>query len=123
MNAAEDQLQEALKKNDTSKIINLGTALKFNGGGHINHTILWKNLTSASTTRSGELDKAIETSFGNFENFKKKLTATTVGIQGSGWGWLGYNKETKRLQIASCANQDPLEATTGLSWRLFLNSH
>jgi Fe-Mn family superoxide dismutase len=32
----------------------------------------------------------------------------------SGWGWLGYNKTTSRLEIATCANQDPLQATTGL---------
>lgn len=32
----------------------------------------------------------------------------------SGWGWLGYNKSTGRLEIATCPNQDPLEATTGL---------
>ena len=38
-----------------------------------------------------------------------------VPIQGSGWGWLGYNKQFKRLEIASCANQDPLQATTGLA--------
>jgi len=37
-----------------------------------------------------------------------------VGVQGSGWGWLGYNKQSHRLQLATCANQDPLEATTGL---------
>lgn len=28
--------------------------------------------------------------------------------QGSGWGWLGYNKATSGLEIATCANQDPL---------------
>lgn len=32
----------------------------------------------------------------------------------SGWGWLGYNKSTGRLEVATCANQDPLQATTGL---------
>ena len=37
-----------------------------------------------------------------------------VPIQGSGWGWLGYNKQFKRLEITACANQDPLQATTGL---------
>ena len=42
------------------------------------------------------------------------LSSATVAIQGSGWGWLGYSKEKKRLEIATCSNQDPLEATTGL---------
>ena len=31
----------------------------------------------------------------------------------SGWGWLGFNKKHNRLEIATCANQDPLLATTG----------
>lgn len=35
-------------------------------------------------------------------------------LQGSGWGWLGYNPETNALQIATTANQDPLQATTKL---------
>ena len=45
----------------------------------------------------------------SFENLTK-----ASGVKGSGWGWLGYNKVNKKLQIATCANQDPLEATTGL---------
>ena len=42
------------------------------------------------------------------------MTATTVAVQGSGWGWLGYNPKTMLLEIATCANQDPLQPTTGL---------
>lgn len=56
---------------------------------------------------------AIVRDFGSFENMKKQLSASTVAVQGSGWGWLGFNKAAGRLQIAACANQDPLEATTG----------
>jgi superoxide dismutase len=41
------------------------------------------------------------------------MTAATVGVQGSGWGWLGYDKTGKRLVVTTTANQDPLEATTG----------
>ena len=41
------------------------------------------------------------------------MTSSSL-IQGSGWGWLGYNKDSGKLQIAACPNQDPLEATTGL---------
>lgn len=58
--------------------------------------------------------KQIEQDFCSFEEMKKRLSDSTVAIQGSGWGWLGYNKKDKKLQIAVCANQDPLEATTGL---------
>lgn len=68
----------------------------------------------------GELMEAIKRDFGSFANFKEKLTAVSVGVQGSGWGWLGYNKEQGRLQIAACANQDPLQGTTGqISFFLF----
>merc|ERR1712018_900069 len=62
----------------------------------------------------GALLEAINRDFGSFDNMKTKLSASTVAVQGSGWGWLGYNKEAGKLQIAACPNQDPLEATTGL---------
>ena len=55
----------------------------------------------------------IKRDFGSFENMKTQMSGSTVAVQGSGWGWLGYNKTASRLQIATCANQDPLEATTG----------
>eukprot|EP00604_Paraphysomonas_vestita_P003492 CAMPEP_0174821374 /NCGR_PEP_ID=MMETSP1107-20130205/7236_1 /TAXON_ID=36770 /ORGANISM="Paraphysomonas vestita, Strain GFlagA" /LENGTH=89 /DNA_ID=CAMNT_0016038319 /DNA_START=448 /DNA_END=717 /DNA_ORIENTATION=- len=42
------------------------------------------------------------------------MSAATVAVQGSGWGWLGYDKTNNRLAITTCANQDPLQATTGL---------
>ena len=60
-----------------------------------------------------ELEAAIKRDFGSLENLKAQLSAISVGVQGSGWGWLGYNKQAKHLQLAACANQDPLEATTG----------
>lgn len=44
---------------------------------------------------------------------KDALATRSIAVQGSGWGWLGLNKESKKLQIATCNNQDPLEATTG----------
>ena len=48
------------------------------------------------------------------EALKDLLSKKTLAIQGSGWGWLGYNPTTKHLDIAFTANQDPLEPTTGL---------
>jgi Fe-Mn family superoxide dismutase len=38
----------------------------------------------------------------------------SLGVQGSGWGWLGYNTAKKRVEIATCANQDPLTSLVPL---------
>lgn len=113
-NAAQEQLQDATSKGDASKIIQLGGALKFNGGGHINHSIFWQNLSPYSSAPSADLAAAIQRDFKDLNNLKNELKVAAVGVQGSGWAWLGLNKKTGRLQVAQCANQDPLEATTGL---------
>nr|AWX63642.1 Mn superoxide dismutase [Heortia vitessoides] len=114
LNAAEEKLAQAQAQGDIQTVISLAPGLKFNGGGHINHTIFWQNLSPNGGKPSDELSKAIEKDFGSWENMKNQLAATSVGVQGSGWGWLGYNKQMKKLQIATCQNQDPLQATTGL---------
>ncbi|XP_032519071.2 superoxide dismutase [Mn], mitochondrial [Danaus plexippus] len=114
LNAAEEKLAAAQSKGDIQTVINLAPALKFNGGGHINHTIFWQNLSPKGGKPSADLTKAIENDFGSMENMKNQLAAASVAVQGSGWGWLGYNKLMKKLQIATCQNQDPLEPTTGI---------
>ncbi|CAH7309020.1 superoxide dismutase [Mn], mitochondrial [Phodopus roborovskii] len=115
LNATEEKYREALAKGDVTTQVALQPALKFNGGGHINHSIFWTNLSpNGGGEPKGELLEAIKRDFGSFEKFKEKLTAVSVGVQGSGWGWLGFNKEQGRLQIAACSNQDPLQGTTGL---------
>ncbi|KAF5350377.1 hypothetical protein D9758_012471 [Tetrapyrgos nigripes] len=95
--------------------IALQAALKFNGGGHINHSLFWKNLApspekggNGGQLKDGNLKKAIESIWGSVDNFKKEFNTTTAGIQGSGWGWVGVNPGSKRLEIITTANQDPL---------------
>ncbi|KAI0786261.1 Manganese/iron superoxide dismutase [Abortiporus biennis] len=109
LNAAEQSYAQAPTPKDRIK---LQAALKFNGGGHINHTLFWKNLAPSSQgggqLTDGPLKKALVDSFGSVEAFKEKMNAKTAAIQGSGWGWLGYNPETKNLEIVTTANQDPL---------------
>lgn len=114
LKAGLEKLDAAMTAGDVSGVIGLQGALKFNGGGHVNHTLFWENLTPEKTAPSGALEKAINDSFGDFEAMKAELSAKSVAVQGSGWGWLGYNTGTGRLEVATCANQDPLEATTGL---------
>ena len=115
LNIAEEKLAEALSKNDVATAISLGPALRFNGGGHINHSIFWQNLSpNGGGQPEGLLLDSIKSSFGSFDNLKSLMNAAAVGVQGSGWAWLGYNPVNKNLQVASCPNQDPLQATTGL---------
>lgn len=58
--------------------------------------------------------EAIKKDFGSVEKMEELLSNKTIAVQGSGWGWLGYNKETKHLELAVTFNQDTLEATTGM---------
>lgn len=116
LNATIEKIDSAMIAGDVSGTIALQGALKFNGGGHLNHCLFWENLSpnSSGITSGGALEAAIKERFGSVDAMKEEMGATTVAIQGSGWGWLGYNKKTGKLDIATCANQDPLEATTGL---------
>ncbi|KAI6230402.1 Superoxide dismutase [Aphelenchoides fujianensis] len=114
LNTAEEKSHEAISKGDLRGAIALQPALKFNGGGHINHSIFWTNLSPEGGEPSGELLEALKRDFGSLEKFQERMNTAATGVQGSGWAWLGYNKTDKRLQIATCANQDPLEPTTGL---------
>jgi len=114
LNAAMEKLDTAVSTGDVSGIIALQGAIKFNGGGHLNHTLFWENLTPNAADPSAALQSSIADSFGDFEAMKSELSAKTVAVQGSGWGWLGYNKSTGRIEVATCGNQDPLQATTGL---------
>jgi Fe-Mn family superoxide dismutase len=115
LNAALEKLDTAMSKGDISAIIALQGALKFNGGGHLNHSLFWENLAPPTNSGPmGPLKQAIESSFCTVENFQKQFVPMTIGVQGSGWGWLGFNKTMHRLEIVTCANQDPLQATTGL---------
>jgi superoxide dismutase, Fe-Mn family len=114
-NISLEKLDAAVAAADITSIIALQGALKFNGGGHVNHSLFWETLSpTPGTTPSGALATAITASFGSYDAMKAELSAKSIAIQGSGWGWIGYNTTTKRLEVATCANQDPLLATTGL---------
>jgi Fe-Mn family superoxide dismutase len=118
LNAATEQYEEAVHNGDLSKQIALQGAIRFNGGGHINHDIFWTNLAPQSQgggdDPTGELMTKIEQTFGSFEDFKTKFSAQTAAVQGSGWGWLGYNQAKDSLEIVTMPNQDPLKGSTGL---------
>ncbi|KAH9995891.1 manganese superoxide dismutase [Russula compacta] len=113
LNAAEKAYAQASTPKER---IVLQPALKFNGGGHINHSLFWKNLAPSASERKGhggvlqegKLKEAIYQRWGSLDALKKEFNTTTAAIQGSGWGWLGYNPHSHQLEVVTTANQDPL---------------
>ncbi|KAG8215575.1 manganese superoxide dismutase [Butyriboletus roseoflavus] len=109
LNAAEANY---VKASTPKERIALQAAIRFNGGGHINHSLFWTNLAPSKggggVLKEGPLKAAIDATFGSLDALKKEFNATTAAIQGSGWGWLGYNPKSKTLEVVTTANQDPL---------------
>ena len=93
LNAAEQSYATAASPKERIALLQ---ALKFNGGGHINHSLFWKNMAPAKEKggRGGVFDestlfgKAVVETFGNLQGMIDKFNAETLAIQGSGWGWL-----------------------------------
>jgi len=79
------------------------TAVRNHGGGHYNHSIWWPMLKK-NVKLSGDVAKAIEKTFGSFNEFKKKFSENALGRFGSGWAWLVVDKG--KLEITSTGNQD-----------------
>jgi Fe-Mn family superoxide dismutase len=106
INGALDALEEARAKNDFTWVNKLQKDLAFHLGGHINHSIFWKNLAPANSDRpEGELAAAINEFFGSFEAFQAHFNASAMGIQGSGWSFLAWDVLGQRLIIEQLYDQ------------------
>ena len=98
-------IEELLANNCAIVPENIRTAVRNNGGGHINHSMFWKIMGShAGGAPVGKVAQAIVGSFGSFDTFKEKFNAAGVGRFGSGWAWL--LKTASGVEITSTANQD-----------------
>lgn len=95
---------EEIVKNLDAVPENIKTAVRNNGGGHLNHTFFWELLSPEKKELSGELKEAIESAFGSVDKFKEEFEAAGAGRFGSGWAWLVVNSGA--LEITSAPNQD-----------------
>jgi Fe-Mn family superoxide dismutase len=81
------------------------TAVRNNGGGHVNHTMFWQIMgPNAGGAPTGAIAEAINATFGGFDAFKEQMNKGGVGRFGSGWVWLV--ESGGKLAIESTANQD-----------------
>jgi superoxide dismutase len=111
LNAALKTYASATSSNDIAGQIALQSAIKFNGGGHINHSLFWENLSPSSSPDSKPdsaptLVAEISKTWGSLEAFQETFKKTLLGLQGSGWGWLV--KDTQGLRIVTTKDQDPV---------------
>ena len=95
-----------LMKDLTTVPSSIRTAVRNNGGGHLNHSMFWTSMSpNGGGAPSGELAAAIDGTFGNFEGLKDEFSKAAATRFGSGWAWLSVNTNSN-LVVSSTANQD-----------------
>jgi superoxide dismutase, Fe-Mn family len=116
LNSALSAQRTASTANDIPTLLSLQQKIKFNGGGHINHSLFWRNLAPPGTAETdidavaSDLKAAIDEQWGSVDQFINEFKQVLLGIQGSGWGWLVVKKEETRrsLEIVTTKDQDPV---------------
>ena len=104
-NLANKSVEELLANNCAIVPENIRTAVRNNGGGHINHSMFWKIMKpGGGGAPVGNVAQAINGTFGSFDSLKEKVGQTGATRFGSGWAWLV--KAGGKLEIYSTANQD-----------------
>jgi Fe-Mn family superoxide dismutase len=112
LNAALEKHPELQSKSvdDLLKNINtvpedIRTAVRNNGGGHVNHSMFWQIMgPNGGGAPTGAIADAINGAFGGFDKFKEEVKKAAVGRFGSGWAWVIDNGG--KLVVESSANQD-----------------
>ncbi|MCL5098526.1 MAG: superoxide dismutase [Candidatus Omnitrophica bacterium] len=90
---------------------NIRTAVRNQGGGHLNHSLFWQMMSPhGGGEPQGDLATALEKKFDSFAGFKSAFTKAASALFGSGWVWLTIG-DSKELRLEPTANQDsPLTA-------------
>jgi superoxide dismutase, Fe-Mn family len=102
---ASKSIEELLANNCAAVPENIRTAVRNNGGGHINHSMFWKIMgPGGGGAPVGNVAQAITGTFGGFDALKEKMNAAGATRFGSGWAWL--IKSGDKLEVTSTANQD-----------------
>src|SRR6185503_1540088 len=81
------------------------TAVRNNGGGHLNHSMFWQIMApKAGGAPTGAIADAINSSFGSFDKLKEEVKKAATTRFGSGWAWV--ISSGNKLTVESSANQD-----------------
>ncbi|OZM57697.1 superoxide dismutase [Lottiidibacillus patelloidae] len=98
-------LEELLANNLSAVPESIRTAVRNNGGGHMNHSLFWTVIgPNGGGEPTGELAEAINSKFGSLDSFKEEFAKAAATRFGSGWAWLVVNNG--ELEVTSTPNQD-----------------
>jgi len=102
-NAAFEKLAKARAEKGDMDMKAVLKELSFHVGGHVLHSLFWKNLAPTGKggggMPTGEFLEKINSEFGDFQRFKKEFTQAALSVEGSGWAALAYLPENDRLAI------------------------
>ena len=81
------------------------TAVRNNGGGHVNHTMFWEIMGPEGGQPSGAIADAVQSAFGGFDAMKEAVNKAGAARFGSGWAWVILDG-SGGLAVTSTPNQD-----------------
>ncbi|HMG88897.1 MAG TPA: superoxide dismutase [Chryseolinea sp.] len=103
-----EMIKKAIDENNVETVDYWTKKLSFHLSSHILHTIFWTNLTNKKSDPSGALLKQIEKDFGSYDKLKLLISKTSKGVDGNGWGILGFQPYTQKLTVLQCENHEKL---------------
>lgn len=97
---------------DTAKLPEaVRTAVKNNGGGHLNHDLFWRSMSpTPSREPRGALAEALVKDFGSVEAFRTKFADLAAKHFASGWIALAHEHASKKLVIVKLKDHEVLRA-------------
>ena len=101
-------VQKSLDEGNVEVVDYWTKKLSYHLSSHILHTIFWTNLTNKKTDPRANLLKQIEKDFGSYDKLKLLISKTSKGVDGNGWGILGYHPSTGKLTVLQCEDHEKL---------------
>ncbi len=81
------------------------TAVRNNGGGHVNHTMFWRIMKpNGGGNPTGRIADEFK-NFGGFDGLRERFNEAGTKLFGSGWVWL-VRSQRGQLEIITTPNQD-----------------
>jgi len=97
------------EKGDPGTLQHWQRQLAFHGGGHLNHSLFWRNMAPPDQGGGGRpespLYDILGRDFGSYDKFVWQFKQAANKVEGSGWAWLVREQTTGMLMVLQQENQ------------------